>query len=78
MRLKLTTVALFVAVALPSAAQSLLDLQPAPGVYVNGVKPEDGALHLRELVIWTEDLLTVCLKHGLLKATLNQPLGNTE
>jgi len=55
MRLKLTTVALFVAVALPSAAQSLLDLQPAPGVYVNGVKPEDGALHLRELVIWTED-----------------------
>lgn len=55
MRLKLTIGALIVAFALPVSAQSLFDIQPAPGMYVNGVKPEDGAVHLRELIIWSED-----------------------
>jgi hypothetical protein len=55
MRLKLTILALSGAFAFPAAAQSFFDVLPAPGMYVNGTKPEDGAIQVRELVIWSED-----------------------
>lgn len=55
MRLKLTMLALGGAFAFPAAAQSLFEVQPAPGMYVNGTRPENGTIQVRELVIWSED-----------------------
>jgi hypothetical protein len=37
----------------PAMAQSLLE--PAPGRFVNGERPQDGSIYMRENIIWSED-----------------------